>query len=281
MNAELGHFCLILAMLVAVVQAVLPLAGAMLGRPRWMAVAKPAAQLQCMLVLMVFAALTWCFADNDFSVRYVAANSNSALPLAYRMAAVWGSHEGSMLLWTLMLALWSAAVSVFSRQLPGVEVARVLAVMGIISVGFLAFLLFASNPFVRLLPPAMEGRDLNPLLQDPGMVFHPPMLYMGYVGFSVSFSFAVAALLAGRLDAAWARWSRPWTLAAWCCLTLGIMLGSAWAYYELGWGGWWFWDPVENASFMPWLAGTALMHSLAVTEKRGAFRAWTVLLALF
>lgn len=281
MNAELGHFSLILALLVAAVQAVLPLAGAAAGRPRWMAVAKPAARLQCVLVLLAFAALTWCFVDNDFSVRYVATNSNSALPLPYRMAAVWGSHEGSMLLWTLMLALWSAAVSVFSRQLPSVEVARVLAVMGIVSVGFLAFLLFASNPFTRLLPPAMEGRDLNPLLQDPGMVFHPPMLYMGYVGFSVSFSFAVAALLAGRLDAAWARWSRPWTIAAWCFLTLGIMLGSAWAYYELGWGGWWFWDPVENASFMPWLAGTALMHSLAVTEKRGAFRAWTVLLALF
>lgn len=281
MSAELGHFCLILALLVAALQAVLPLAGAALNRPRWMAVGGPAARLQCVLVLLAFGALTWAFVDNDFSVRYVATNSNSALPLPYRMAAVWGSHEGSMLLWTLMLALWSTAVSVFSRQLPRVEVARVLAVMGIISVGFLAFLLFASNPFVRLLPPTMEGRDLNPLLQDPGMVFHPPMLYMGYVGFSVSFSFAVAALLAGRLDAAWARWSRPWTIAAWCFLTLGIMLGSAWAYYELGWGGWWFWDPVENASFMPWLAGTALMHSLAVTEKRGAFRAWTVLLALF
>jgi len=281
MNAELGHFCLILALPVAMLQALLPLAGTATGHVRWMALAAPGARLQCVLVLLAFGALTWAFVDNDFSVRYVAANSNSALPLPYRMAAVWGSHEGSMLLWTLMLGLWSAAVSVFSRQLPQVEVARVLAVMGLVSTGFLAFLLFASNPFVRLLPPVMEGRDLNPLLQDPGMVFHPPLLYMGYVGFSVSFSFAVAALLAGRLDAAWARWSRPWTLAAWCCLTLGIMLGSAWAYYELGWGGWWFWDPVENASFMPWLAGTALIHSLAVTEKRGAFRAWTVLLALF
>ncbi|UDM53665.1 heme lyase CcmF/NrfE family subunit [Cupriavidus sp. MP-37] len=281
MIAELGHFTLIVALLVALVQAVVPLAGAARGQLAWMALARPAARVQCLLVALSFAALTWSFVSNDFSVRYVAANANSALPLAYRIAAVWGGHEGSMLLWTLMLALWSLAVSVFSRQLPLAAVARVLAVMGAISAGFLAFLLFASNPFVRLLPPAMEGRDLNPLLQDPGMVFHPPLLYMGYVGFSVTFAFAVAALLAGRVDAAWARWSRPWTTVAWSFLTLGIMLGSAWAYYELGWGGWWFWDPVENASFMPWLAGTALMHSLAVTEKRGALRAWTVLLAIF
>lgn len=281
MIAELGHFTLIVALLVALVQAVVPLAGAARGRLAWMALARPAARVQCLLVALSFAALTWSFVSNDFSVRYVAANANSALPLAYRIAAVWGGHEGSMLLWTLMLALWSLAVSVCSRQLPLAAVARVLAVMGAVSAGFLAFLLFASNPFVRLLPPAMEGRDLNPLLQDPGMVFHPPLLYMGYVGFSVTFAFAVAALLAGRVDAAWARWSRPWTTVAWSFLTLGIMLGSAWAYYELGWGGWWFWDPVENASFMPWLAGTALMHSLAVTEKRGAFRAWTVLLAIF
>ncbi|NOV21962.1 heme lyase CcmF/NrfE family subunit [Cupriavidus necator] len=281
MIAELGHFTLIVALLVALVQAVVPLAGAARGRLAWMALARPAARVQCLLVALSFAALTWSFISNDFSVRYVAANANSALPLAYRIAAVWGGHEGSMLLWTLMLGLWSLAVSVYSRQLPLAAVARVLAVMGAISAGFLAFLLFASNPFVRLLPPAMEGRDLNPLLQDPGMVFHPPLLYMGYVGFSVTFAFAVAALLAGRVDAAWARWSRPWTTVAWAFLTLGIMLGSAWAYYELGWGGWWFWDPVENASFMPWLAGTALMHSLAVTEKRGAFRAWTVLLAIF
>ncbi|MEJ8813134.1 heme lyase CcmF/NrfE family subunit [Variovorax ureilyticus] len=281
MNAELGHFCLIVALLVAAVQAVLPLAGAATGRSGWMAVARPAARLQGTLVLAAFVSLTWAFADSDFSVRYVAANSNSALPLAYRITAVWGSHEGSMLLWTLMLSLWSVAVSLFSRRLPPAMVARVLGVMGAISVGFLLFLLFASNPFLRLLPPAMEGRDLNPLLQDPGMVLHPPMLYMGYVGFSVSFAFAVAALVSGHFDAAWARWARPWTLAAWAFLTTGIMLGSAWAYYELGWGGWWFWDPVENASFMPWLAGTALIHSLAVTEKRGAFRAWTVLLAIF
>ncbi|WP_316154317.1 heme lyase CcmF/NrfE family subunit [Cupriavidus sp. BIC8F] len=281
MIAELGHFALIVALLVALVQAVVPLAGAARGQLAWMALARPAARVQCLLVALSFAALTWSFVSNDFSVRYVAANANSALPLAYRIAAVWGGHEGSMLLWTLMLGLWSLAVSACSRQLPLAAVARVLAVMGAISAGFLAFLLFASNPFVRLLPPAMEGRDLNPLLQDPGMVFHPPLLYMGYVGFSVTFAFAVAALLAGRVDAAWARWSRPWTTVAWAFLTLGIMLGSAWAYYELGWGGWWFWDPVENASFMPWLAGTALMHSLAVTEKRGAFRAWTVLLAIF
>ncbi len=281
MTPEFGHFCLIVALLVALVQAALSLAGAATARTAWMAIARPAAQLQGLLVFMAFASLAWAFADNDFSVRYVAANSNTALPIAYRLAAVWGSHEGSMLLWTLMLGAWSVAVSMFSRRLPLDMVARVLGVMGFISAGFLLFLLFASNPFVRLLPPAMEGRDLNPLLQDPGMVLHPPLLYMGYVGFSVSFAFAVAALLSGRFDAAWARWTRPWTLAAWACLTVGIMLGSAWAYYELGWGGWWFWDPVENASFMPWLAGTALIHSLAVTEKRGAFRAWTALLAIF
>lgn len=281
MNPELGHFALIVALLAAVVQAALPLAGAARGNPAWMSVARPAARVQCALVVLAYVSLTIAFADSDFSVRYVAANSNSDLPLAYRLAAVWGGHEGSMLLWTLMLALWSLAVSVFSRRLPLPVVARVLGVMGAISSGLLLFLLFASNPFIRLLPPAMAGRDLNPLLQDPGMVFHPPMLYMGYVGFAVTFAFAVAALLEGRLDAAWARWARPWTTVAWTFLTLGIMLGSAWAYYELGWGGWWFWDPVENASFMPWLAGTALIHSLAVTEKRGAFRAWTALLAIF
>ncbi len=281
MNPELGHFALIVALLAATVQAVLPLAGAVRGNAAWMSVARPAARVQCALVVLAYLSLTLAFAGDDFSVRYVAANSNSDLPLPYRLAAVWGGHEGSMLLWTLMLALWSLAVSIFSRRLPLPVVARVLGVMGAISSGLLLFLLFASNPFIRLLPPAMAGRDLNPLLQDPGMVFHPPMLYMGYVGFAVTFAFSVAALLEGRLDAAWARWARPWTTVAWMFLTLGIMLGSAWAYYELGWGGWWFWDPVENASFMPWLAGTALMHSLAVTEKRGAFRAWTALLAIF
>ncbi|MGH8699564.1 MAG: heme lyase CcmF/NrfE family subunit, partial [Burkholderiales bacterium] len=222
----------------------------------------------------------WSFANNDFSVLNVATNSNSHLPLHYRLAATWGSHEGSLLLWVLVLTIWTVAVTVFSRHLPEDVVARVLGVMGFVSAGFLSFMLFTSNPFDRLLPPAPDGRDLNPLLQDPGMVFHPPLLYMGYVGFSVAFSFAIAALLAGRLDATWARWSRPWTTVAWVFLTLGIALGSFWAYYELGWGGWWFWDPVENASFMPWLVGTALIHSLAVTEKRGGFRSWTVLLAI-
>jgi cytochrome c-type biogenesis protein CcmF len=284
MIVELGHFALILALFVAVMQAVLPIAGAARGPggdATLMAVARPAAVAQALLVMAAYGALTLAFLDNDFSVRYVAANSNTALPAIYRAAAVWGGHEGSMLLWTLMLALWTLAVARFSRGLPPALRARVIGVLGAISVGFLLFLLFASNPFIRLLPPAMEGRDLNPLLQDPGMVFHPPQLYMGYVGFAVVFAFAVAALLGGRLDAAWARWARPWTTLAWSFLTIGILLGSAWAYYELGWGGWWFWDPVENASLMPWLAGTALMHSLAVTEKRGAFRAWTALLAIF
>jgi cytochrome c-type biogenesis protein CcmF len=245
-----------------------------------MAVARPAAQGQFVFVAIAFGCLTYAFVTNDFSVSYVASNSNSKLPLEYRVAGVWGGHEGSLLLWVLMLTLWTTAVSVFSRRLPADMVARVLGVMGLISIGFLAFMLFTSNPFDRLLPAAPDGRDLNPLLQDPGMVIHPPMLYMGYVGFSVAFAFAIAALLSGRLDAAWARWSRPWTTVAWLFLTLGIALGSWWAYYELGWGGWWFWDPVENASFMPWLVGTALIHSLAVTEKRGAFKSWTVLLAI-
>jgi len=259
---------------------VLPVAGAARGNAAWMAVARPAAQGQFVFVAIAFGCLAWSFVANDFSVLNVATNSNSQLPLHYRVAATWGSHEGSLLLWVLVLTIWSVGVTVFSRHLPEDVVARVLGVMGFISVGFLSFMLFTSNPFDRLLPPAPDGRDLNPLLQDPGMVFHPPLLYMGYVGFSVAFSFAIAALLAGRLDATWARWSRPWTTVAWVFLTLGIALGSFWAYYELGWGGWWFWDPVENASFMPWLVGTALIHSLAVTEKRGTFRSWTVLLAI-
>jgi cytochrome c-type biogenesis protein CcmF len=278
--AELGHFCLILALPVALLQAILPLAGAALAQRRWMQMAYPAARVQAVLVVLAFASLAWSFVDNDFSVGYVAANSNTALPLAYRLSAVWGSHEGSMLLWATFLSLWTAAVSLLEGESPLVFRARVLGVLGAVSAGFLAFVLVTSNPFTRLLPPPMEGRDLNPLLQDPGMVAHPPMLYLGYVGFSVSFAFAVAALLCGRLDATWARWARPWTLAAWACLTTGIVLGSMWAYYELGWGGWWFWDPVENASFMPWLAGTALLHSLSAMERRGAFRAWTVLLAI-
>jgi cytochrome c-type biogenesis protein CcmF len=277
---ELGHFALILALLVAIAQGALPLAGAAYGEPRLMALSKPAAHAQFLLVVTAFACLAASFVGNDFSVQNVATNSNSELPLHYRVAATWGSHEGSLLLWTLMLAGWTFAVTLFSRNLPPVLLARVIAVMGWVSVGFLLFLLFTSNPFDRLIPPAPEGRDLNPLLQDPGMVIHPPMLYMGYVGFSVAFAFAIAALLGGRLDATWARWSRPWTTVAWAFLTIGIALGSGWAYYTLGWGGWWFWDPVENASFMPWLTGTALIHSLAVTEKRGAFKSWTVLLAI-
>ena len=280
MIPELGHFALILALLVAIAQGTLPLAGAAYGESRLMALAKPAARAQFILVATAFACLAASFIGNDFSVQNVATNSNSELPLHYRFAATWGSHEGSLLLWTLMLTGWTFAVTLFSRNLPNALLARVIAVMGLVSVGFLAFLLFTSNPFERLVPPAPEGRDLNPLLQDPGMVIHPPMLYMGYVGFSVAFAFAIAALLGGRLDATWARWSRPWTTVAWSFLTIGIALGSGWAYYTLGWGGWWFWDPVENASFMPWLTGTALIHSLAVTEKRGAFKSWTVLLAI-
>ena len=280
MVPELGHFALILALCIALVQSTLPLAGAARGNDAWMALARPAAQAQCLFIALAFGCLTYAFVSNDFSVKYVAEHSNTQLPLAYRVAGVWGGHEGSLLLWTLMLGLWMFAVSIFSRSLPQEMVSRVLSVMGMIAVGFLLFMLFASNPFERLLPAAADGRDLNPLLQDPGMVFHPPMLYMGYVGFSVAFAFSMAALIDGRLDATWARWSRPWTTVAWSVLTLGIALGSGWAYYVLGWGGWWFWDPVENASFMPWLVGTALIHSLAVTEKRGAFRSWTVFLAI-
>jgi cytochrome c-type biogenesis protein CcmF len=280
MIPELGQVALILALAIALAQGVLGFAGAAKGRGDWMALARPLTLIQCGLVLVALAALAASFVRNDFSVLYVASNSNSALPLPYRLAAVWGGHEGSLLLWVAMLVLWMQAVAAFSRTLPQVFVVRVLAVMSWVSAGFLLFMLLTSNPFERLLPPVRDGRDLNPLLQDPGMIFHPPLLYMGYVGFSVAFAFAIAALLGGRLDAAWARWSRPWTIAAWIFLTLGIALGSAWAYYELGWGGWWFWDPVENASFMPWLVGTALIHSLAVSEKRGSFKAWTVLLAI-
>ena len=280
MIPEIGQFALILALLLAIVQGVLPIFGAARGNPVWMDIARPAAQGQFTFVAIAFGCLAWSFIQNDFSVLNVATNSNSQLPIQYRIAATWGSHEGSLLLWVLMLNVWTVGVTVFSRHLPAAMVARVIGVLGLVSVGFLLFLLLTSNPFERLLPAAAEGRDLNPLLQDPGMVIHPPMLYMGYVGFSVAFAFAIAALIGGKLDATWARWSRPWTTLAWCFLTIGIMLGSWWAYYELGWGGWWFWDPVENASFMPWLVGTALMHSLAVTEKRGGFKSWTVLLAI-
>ena len=280
MIPELGHFALILALFMVLVQGTLPLIGAARGSLPWIALARPAARAQFLLVATAFGCLTWAFVANDFSVVYVAQHSNSRLPLIYRIAGVWGGHEGSLLLWMLMLSGWTLAVSALSRHLPDTMAARVLGVLGLVAVGFLLFILFTSNPFERLLPAAEDGRDLNPLLQDPGLVFHPPMLYMGYVGFSVAFAFAIAALLSGQLDAAWARWSRPWTTAAWIFLTLGIALGSWWAYYELGWGGWWFWDPVENASFLPWLVGTALVHSLAVTEKRGSFKNWTVLLAI-
>lgn len=280
MIPELGHFALIIALLLALTQAILPLVGAQRGNLTLMAVARPAAQGQFLFVAIAFACLAYSFLTNDFSVENVARNSFSQLPEVYRLTATWGSHEGSLLLWVLILGFWSTAVSVFSRHLPEDMAARVIGVMGLISVGFLAFLLTTSNPFERLLPAAMDGNDMNPLLQDWGMIIHPPMLYMGYVGFAVAFAFAIAALLSGKMDVAWARWSRPWTTVAWAFLTFGIMLGSWWAYRELGWGGWWFWDPTENASFMPWIAGTALIHSLAVTEKRGAFKAWTVLLAL-
>jgi len=280
MIPELGNFSVMLALCVALVLGTFPIIGSFSRNSRWMAMARPVAAGQFVFVTIAFGCLVSCFVNNDFSVSYVASNSNSLLPIYYRVAGTWGGHEGSLLLWIEMLSFWTFAVSLFSRQLPNETVARVLGVMGLISIGFLCFLLFTSDPFDRLLPAAADGNDLNPLLQDFGMIVHPPLLYMGYVGFSVAFSFAIAALMGGQLDAAWARWSRPWTLVAWVFLTLGIFLGSFWAYYELGWGGWWFWDAVENASFMPWLVGTALIHSLAVTEKRGSFKNWTVLLAI-
>jgi cytochrome c-type biogenesis protein CcmF len=281
MIPEIGHFALIISLAVAIVQGVVPLLGTWRGVPEWVAVAVPSSRAQFLFVLLAYACLTYAFVAKDFSVAYVAQNANAQLPLFYRISAVWGAHEGSILLWTLILAGWTLAVSIASRSLPEVFRARVLAVMGLVSCGFLLFMLMTSNPFERLLPAPLTGRDLNPLLQDPGMVIHPPMLYMGYVGMVVPFAFAVAALMGGRLDAAWTRWTRPWTTVAWVFLTVGITLGSWWAYNELGWGGWWFWDPVENASFMPWLVATALIHSLAVSEQRGAFKAWTVLLAIF
>ncbi len=280
MGVELGHFSLIVALVLAIAQAGFGLVGAAVGSSRHMAVARPAVAGQWVFVAVAFAVLAWAFYRNDFSVLYVAQNSNSALPAFYRFAAVWGAHEGSLVLWALALATWSLAVAAFSRQLPESFAARVLGVLGVVSSGFLLFILLTSNPFERLTPAAPDGRDLNPVLQDFALAVHPPILYVGYVGFSVAFAFAVAAMLEGRLDARWARWTRPWTTLAWLFLTVGIALGSWWAYYELGWGGWWFWDPVENASFMPWLVGTALIHSLAVTEKRGLFRSWTLLLSI-
>jgi cytochrome c-type biogenesis protein CcmF len=281
MIPELGQFALILALLLAAAQCVLPILGAQLGNRALMAVARPAVAGQAVFVVLAFAILTYAFATQDFSVAYVQQNSNSLLPWYYRLSAVWGAHEGSLLLWLLILNVWTVAVAAFSRKLPDGFMARVLGVLGFISFGFLLFTVLASNPFLRELPMPVDGNDLNPVLQDPGMIMHPPMLYTGYVGFSVAFAFAIAALLGGELDVRWVRWARPWTNVAWAFLTLGIALGSWWAYYELGWGGWWFWDPVENASFMPWLVGTALIHSQAVTEKRGSFRAWTLLLAIF
>ncbi|MDF2447413.1 MAG: heme lyase NrfEFG subunit NrfE [Moraxellaceae bacterium] len=281
MLAELGHFALVLALVVAAAQIAVPLYGVWTRNGAAQAVAHSASYVQFALLAFSFLALAAAFISNDFTLDYVARQSNTRLPAIYKVSAVWGGHEGSLLLWALVLAGWTAAVARFSRSLPLIMSARVLAILGGVSVAFLLFILLTSNPFNRLLPDfPPDGNDLNPLLQDPGLIIHPPMLYMGYVGFAVPFAFALAGLMGGRLDSAWARWSRPWALAAWCFLTLGISLGSWWAYYELGWGGWWFWDPVENASFMPWLAGTALLHSLAVTEKRGVFKAWTVLLAI-
>lgn len=280
MIPEIGQFSLILAFCFAIIQGTLPLVGVWKNQSTLSNLAVPAARAQFVFIALAFVCLGYSFYANDFSVLYVASNSNSHLPLVYRLAAVWGGHEGSMLLWVSILAVWTMAVTMFAKALPESFRIRLIAVMGLVSVGFLAFIIFTSNPFERLIPAAMDGRDLNPLLQDPGMVFHPPVLYMGYVGFSVAFAFAIAALLDGRLDITWARWTRPWTTVAWVFLTLGIAFGSEWAYYELGWGGWWFWDAVENASFMPWLVGTALIHSLAVTEKRDAFKVWTVLLSI-
>ncbi|WP_443091293.1 heme lyase CcmF/NrfE family subunit [Basfia succiniciproducens] len=281
MIAELGNFALALGLAISILLVVFPLWGAEKGNKQLMSLARPMTYGLFICLTFAFGALFYAFAVNDFSIQYVVNNSNSRLPLQYRLSAVWGAHEGSLLLWIWLLSVWSVAVSLFSRQLPQEAVARVLGIMGLVTIGFLIFILFTSNPFARTFPNLpIDGKELNPMLQDVGLIFHPPLLYMGYVGFSVAFAFSIASLMTGKLDTAWARWSRPWTMAAWVFLTVGIVLGSWWAYYELGWGGWWFWDPVENSSLMPWLAGTALLHSLAVTEKRGAFKAWTVLLAI-
>ena len=280
MIPELGHYALVLALFTALVQAGLPLAGAATRNTAWMAVARPASYAQLALILVAYGALTWAHVVSDFSVANVVENSHSLKPMLYKVSGVWGNHEGSMVLWVVMLAAFGAAVAAFGRNLPPTLKARVLSVQAMIAVGFLLFILITSNPFLRVVPAPIDGRDLNPLLQDPGLAFHPPFLYAGYVGFSMAFSFAVAALIEGRVDPAWARWVRPWTLAAWSMLTIGIAMGAWWAYYELGWGGWWYWDPVENASLMPWLAGTALLHSAIVVEKRDALKTWTILLAI-
>ncbi|MDY2946239.1 MAG: heme lyase CcmF/NrfE family subunit [Mannheimia varigena] len=281
MIAELGNYALALALAISMLLAILPIWGAEKQNSTLIALARPMTWAMFLALSLSFGSLFYLFAVNDFTVQYVVNNSNTTLPLQYRLSAVWGAHEGSLLLWVWLLSLWSVGVAAFTRKMPEDAVARVLGLMGLISIGFLVFVIFTSNPFERTFPNfPVDGRELNPMLQDVGLIFHPPLLYMGYVGFSVAFAFAIASLMTGRLDTAWARWSRPWTMAAWVFLTLGIVLGSWWAYYELGWGGWWFWDPVENASLMPWIAGTALIHSLAVTEKRGTFKAWTVLLAI-
>ncbi|MFY7962676.1 MAG: heme lyase CcmF/NrfE family subunit, partial [Elsteraceae bacterium] len=280
MIIEIGHYFLIVALCVALAQSVLPLIGAQRRDASLMAFASTAAVAQFLLVAGAFGALTHAYVTSDFTVLNVVQNSHTSKPLIYKISGVWGNHEGSMLLWVLILTLFGAAVAMFGANLPASLRARTLAVQALIAVAFLLFILFTSNPFQRVFPPPLNGNDLNPLLQDPGLAIHPPFLYLGYVGFSIAFSFAVAALLEGRVDAAWARWVRPWTLAAWVCLTIGIALGSWWAYYTLGWGGWWFWDPVENASFMPWLVGTALLHSAVVVEKRDALKSWTILLAI-
>ena len=280
MIPEIGHFALILALSLAVIQGVLPMIGAHRNDTAMMSVARPAAFGQFFFVAVSFACLIYAFVQDDFSVLYVANHSQLALPTGYKVSAVWSAHEGSLLMWILILAAWTLAVAKYSSDIPQLLISRVIGVMGLLSVGFLLFALLTSNPFERLIPAALDGADLNPLLQDPGLAIHPPLLYVGYVGFSVAFAFAVAAMISGNLDQKWAKWTRPWTTIAWMFLTVGIALGSWWAYYELGWGGWWFWDPVENASFMPWLVGTALIHSLAVTERRGLFTSWTLLLAI-
>jgi len=280
MIVELGHFALVLALMVAVFQTIVPLIGAARGDVQWMRFAKPAAVVQALFVILSFAALTYAYVVSDFSVLNVASNSHSDKPMLYKISGVWGNHEGSMMLWVLILAIYGLAVAVFGRNLPPSLRARVLGIQALIALGFYLFILLTSNPFARVFPAPANGQGLNPLLQDPGLAFHPPLLYLGYVGFSIAFSFAIAALIEGRVDAAWARWVRPWTLAAWSFLTAGIVLGSWWAYYELGWGGWWFWDPVENASFMPWLVGTALLHSSVVVEKRNTLKGWTIFLSI-
>ena len=280
MLIEVGHFALVLALIISVLLIVVPSIGLYQNKTSLAQLARPLVWAQGFWIALAFFVLMSAFLSNDFSVKYVADNSNTQLPLLFKASAVWGSHEGSLLLWVFVLSLWTVAVSIFSKRIPSDLINQTLVVLGAISFGFLLFLLFTSNPFERLMMPPLEGRELNPLLQDFGLAVHPPMLYMGYVGLAIPFAFVLSALIRGQLDSTWIRWTRPWALVSWSFLTVGITLGSWWAYYELGWGGWWFWDPVENASFMPWLVATALVHSLSVSEKRGAFKQWTVLLAI-